>query len=493
MSAERNPPIELSSDEFKQLGHQLVDTIADLLSSMDDRQVTTTKSYAELNQLLGNAPLPESGYSTNNILSHAMDLLIDHSLYNGHPKFMGFITSSPTPIGILSDLLAAAINPNVGAQVLSPMATEIEKQTVKWLAELIGVPSSYGGVLVSGGNMANLTAFVAARTAKAPKSIKAKGLSSTDKKLITYCPKTTHTWVDKAAILFGHGTDQTRWIATDDDNRLDVQVLEHTIKQDLADGHQPFIVIGTAGDVSTGVVDDLEATAAICRQYDLWFHIDGAYGAPAAVVPELKETFAGMEHADSIALDPHKWLYSPLEAGCTLVKDTRHLIETYSSRPDYYNFAEGEGDVSTNFFEYGFQNSRGFRALKVWTALQQVGRSGYEQMIKEDIELAELMFKLAVEHPELEAVSQNLSITTLRFVPLELYRDDKEAYLNSLNEALLNDLQAGGEFFPSNAVIKGKYCLRACIVNFRTSAKDIKECIEIIVRVGRERHQKNNR
>ena len=493
MSVKRKTPIELEKKDFQTMGYQLIDAVAELLDNMGDNSVTTTKSNKELQDILGRSDLPEHGESATEILSRAVDLLSEHSLFNGHPKFMGFITSSPTPIGILSDLLASAVNPNIGAQILSPMATEIEKQTISWLAELIGVPPSFGGVLVSGGNMANLTAFLAARTAKAPRSIKAKGLKGAEKQLITYCPKTTHTWVDKAAVLFGHGTEQTRWIDTDEDNRLDVQALESSIEKDIAAGHQPFIVIGTAGDVSTGVVDDLKATATVCKKYDLWFHIDGAYGAPAAVIPELKDMFAGMEEADSIALDPHKWLYSPLEAGCTLVKDPQHLIDTYSSRPEYYNFASEEADSSTNFFEFGFQNSRGFRALKVWTALQQVGRSGYEQMIKEDIELSTLLYRLADKHPELEAMTQNLSITTLRYVPLdlELAQVEAEEYLNTLNEKLLNELQSKGEFFPSNAVIKGKYCLRACIVNFRTSAKDIEEIIDIIVRVGRETHLKN--
>ena len=252
------------------------------------------------------------------------------------------------------------------------------------------------------------------------------------------------------------------------------------------------MIVGTAGDVSTGAVDNLRTIASICKNYNLWFHIDGAYGAPAAVIPELKTMFDGIEEADSIALDPHKWLYSPLEAGCTLVKDPNHLVETYSSHPVYYNF-DNTGDVPMqNFYEYGFQNSRGFRALKVWLALQQVGRLGYIKMIGEDIELSRLMFNLAEKHPDLEAVTQNLSITTLRYVPSDypLNNENREVYLNKLNETLLNELQQGGEVFLSNAVINGKYCLRGCIVNFRTSKKDIEEIIEIITRNGKKVQQR---
>lgn len=492
MKKDRITPIEISKEEFKKIGYQIIDSAAEYLETVHDKPVTTGETPKEIQAILGNASLPELGTSAAELVSRASDLLFNHSLLNGHPKFLGYITSSPAPIGALADLLAATVNPNVGANILSPMATAIEKQTVKWLAEFIGVSPNYGGILVSGGNMANFTAFLAARTAKSPKTLKEDGLANTPGDMVLYCSKTTHTWIEKAAVLFGHGSKSIRWIATDGDNKMNNEILVRTIEDDLKNGKKPFMVVGTAGDVSTGVVDNLSGIAAICKTYDLWFHIDGAYGAPAAVIPKLKKLFAGMEEADSIALDPHKWLYSPLEAGCTLVKNPQHLIDTYSSHPVYYNFGDADNESSLNYYEYGFQNSRGFRALKVWMALQQVGKSGYVGMINEDIELSELFFAEAKKHPELEAVTQNLSITTLRYVPVGYATDDKntETYLNTLNEKLLNVLQVGGEVFLSNAVVFGKYCLRGCIVNFRTSRKDIEEIIAIIVREGRELHLK---
>lgn len=489
MTNNRKTPIEIGQEEFKRIGYQLIDTLANFIDTIEKRPVTTGESFQQLQHIIGTSSLPENGTSAAELLSKASDLLLNHSLLNGHPKFLGYITSSPAPIGALADLLSSTVNPNVGAQLLSPIATEIEKQTVKWLAEFIGVSPDYGGIVVSGGNMANFTALLAARTAKAPNSIKEDGLSSSLPKLVIYCSKATHTWIEKAAVLFGHGSKSIRWIQTDVTNKMDTEVLERTIKSDLKEGYQPFIVVGTAGDVSTGVVDNLSAIASICKTYDLWFHIDGAYGISAAVIPELKTLFAGITEADSIALDPHKWLYSPLEAGCTLVKNPKHLIDTYSSHPAYYNFSSNEESLTHNYYEYGFQNSRGFKALKVWLILQQVGRSGYVKMINEDIKLSELLFDLAKNHPELEAVTQNLSITTLRYVPIEFIKNN-EAYLNTLNEALLNALQQGGEVFLSNAIIAKKYCLRGCIVNFRTSKNDIEEIIQIIVREGRKMHKK---
>ncbi|MDB9961636.1 pyridoxal-dependent decarboxylase [Oceanihabitans sp.] len=488
----RENSIEINKAEFQKIGYELIDTISEFFEDISKKPVTTSKSPKELQNILGQLALPENGLPAEKLLSATSKLLIDHSLFNGHPKFFGFITSSAAPIGALADLLASSVNANVGGQILSPMATEIEKQTIRWLAEFIGVSPNCGGVLVSGGNMANFTAFLAARTAKAPKIIKEEGLSNAKKQLITYCSKSTHTWIDKAAVLFGHGTNSIRWIPTDASNKMDNRILEQTIKDDLKNGHQPFLVVGTAGDVSTGVVDNLEAIAAICKIHDLWFHIDGAYGIPAAIIPELKELFIGLKEADSIALDPHKWLYSPLEAGCTLVKNPKHLLDTYSSHPEYYNFSLTEEGGSLNYFEYGLQNSRGFRALKVWLALQQIGSNGYVKLIREDIELSKYFYELARKHSELEPITQNLSIATFRYIPenIEESVEKGEAYLNTLNEALLDELQKGGELFLSNAIVINKYCLRTCIVNFRTMKKDIEECIEIIVKVGRRTHQK---
>lgn len=490
MTNHRNTPIDINKEDFKKIAYRLVDDVADFIDTINDNPVTKGESPLELQAILGNLSLPDKGRSAATLMSETTDLLINHSLFNSHPKFMGYITSSPAPIGILADLLAATVNQNCGAQLLSPMATEIEKQTVKWLAELIGVSNDYGGILVSGGNMANFTAFLAARTAMAPKNFKEEGIKDS-KKLITYCSKTTHTWVEKAVTLFGHGSKSIRWIPTDSSNKIDVKLLEQAIQTDISAGHQPFMVVGTAGDVSTGIVDDLKALGKICKKHKLWFHIDGAYGVPAAAIPELAGVFDGISAADSLALDPHKWLYSPLEAGCTLVKNPKHLIDTYSSHPEYYNFSKDEQGSSQNFYEYGLQNSRGFRALKVWLALQQVGRQGYIKMIGEDINLSKLLFILADKHLELQAVTQNLSITTLRYVPLNRTPDNEndEVYLNKLNEALLDRLQQGGEVFLSNAIVQGRYCLRACIVNFRTSEKDIEEIIGIIVREGQNLHK----
>ena len=482
---ERKNPIEIEKEEFRKVGYQLIDEISEFISTINQRPVTSGEGPKQIQELLNDSPLPDQGTPTDQLFSDTTELLFNHSLFNGHPKFFGYITSSAAPIGALGDLLAATVNPNVGAHLLSPVATEIERQTIKWLAEFIGVSTDSGGILVSGGNMANFTAFLAARTAMTEHNVKEEGLNVEQGKLTVYCSKTTHTWIDKAAILFGLGSNAVRWIKTNRSNQMDENELEKTIREDKESGFKPIMVIGTAGDVSTGAVDNIRLLSEICKKYNLWLHVDGAYGIPAAVVPEYQNMFDGIEEADSIALDPHKWLYSPLEAGCTLVKNPKHLTDTFSSNPEYYNFSSEENDYAQNFFAYGLQNSRGFRALKVWLGLKHLGRNGYKKLIKEDIKLAKLLYKLADDHPELEAVSQNLSITTFRYVP-ESFSDSDPEYLNRINEDLVNKLQSEGELFVSNAIIDKKYCLRACIVNFRTSEKDIRETIDIVVKRGRE-------
>lgn len=243
-------------------------------------------------------------------------------------------------------------------------------------------------------------------------------------------------------------------------------------------------MIGNAGTVSTGAVDPLEKLAAVCREFDLWLHVDGAYGAPAAIVPDVAALFVGLSEADSIAVDPHKWLYAPLEAGCALVRDVSRLREAFAYHPAYYHF----GVEAINYFDLGPQNSRGFRALKVWLALQQVGRDGYAQMISDDIRLSRRMYEQVEQHPELEALTQGLSIATFRYVPPDLDRADSTVakYLNDLNREVLTRLQQGGEVYLSNAVLEGSYALRACIVNFRTTLEDVEALPLLVARVGKE-------
>jgi aromatic-L-amino-acid decarboxylase len=476
-------PLAISSEEFRTLGNQLVDRIAGFLETLAQRPVTPGESPSVVRDALGaKRGLPQQGTDPARLLDRASDLLIDHSLFNAHPRFWGYVTSSAAPIGVLGELLAAAMNPNCGAWLLSPMAGEIEAQTVRWIAEMLNYPVDCGGLFVSGGNMANIVCFLAARQAKAGWDVRTKGMNGA--RLRAYCSKETHTWIQKAADISGMGTDAVRWIGVDDNLRMDVAALREAIRRDIEVGDQPFLVAGTAGTVSTGALDPLPELARVCREFDLWFHVDGAYGALAAVLPDAPAAFAGLREADSIAVDPHKWLYAPLEAGCALVRSADKLRDAFAYHPAYYHF----GDEATNYFDLGPQNSRGFRALKVWLAIQQVGRDGYVQMISDDIRLSRAMSERIPQYPELEALTQGLSITTFRFLPLDLKRSDEKTatYLDELNRELLTRVQQGGEVYLSNAVVYGKFALRACIVNFRTSMEDVEALLPIVVRYGKE-------
>jgi glutamate/tyrosine decarboxylase-like PLP-dependent enzyme len=482
----RAAALDMTGDQFRSLGHDLVNRIADFLASIITRPVTRAESPEDVRAALGaTRALPEAGQDPGILLRDAADLLFDHSLFNGHPRFYGYITSSAAPIGMLADLLAAAVNANVGAWKLSPMATEIEAQVIRWLAQFIGYPSDCGGLLLSGGNMANLTCFLAARAAQARWDIREQGVA-TGPPLCVYASAETHTWIQKAADLAGLGTRAIRWIHGR--QRMDLDDLETQYRQDINEGCQPFLVVGSAGTVSTGAVDPLPELAAFCREKNLWFHVDGAYGAFASSVENSPQELKGLHLADSVAVDPHKWLYAPLEAGCALVRNPAALRRAFSYHPSYYNF-EVE---ATNYYDMGLQNSRGFRALKIWLALQQAGAAGYRQMIQDDISLARYLYDLAADHPELEALTNHLSITTLRYVPRELRAslgsEAAEEYLNHLNQRLLAAIEMSGETFISNAVVGGKYALRFCIVNFRASPEDIEAVQHLVVHLGGQTH-----
>jgi aromatic-L-amino-acid decarboxylase len=492
-SDRRQSPIDMDAASFREAGHQLINDIADLLSSIRNNKVTTSPTPRSLQAKLPQE-MPLTGMKTESLIKESWQLLVNNSLFNGHPRFWGYITSSPAPVGMLGDLLASAVNSNCGAFVLSPMATEIEKQTIQWLGTMIGYPAG-AGIMVSGGNVANFVAFLAARKAKTDWDIRKLGLQPAEGKLRIYTSAETHTWINKAADLFGLGLDAIRWIPIDADLRMNVEILDQKITEDKKQGFIPFIVIGTAGSVGTGAVDPLKEIAAICKRHDCWFHVDGAYGGFAAALPELKNLFDGIGMADSIAIDPHKWLYSPLEAGCTLVKNPEALTDAFSFHPVYFNF-DGENEPQTNFYESGFQNSRGFRALKVWLGLRQIGTEGHIQLIREDVQLAKRLFEILKDYQDIEVFTQQLSITTFRYKPAAMDPIADKEYLNELNQALLNRLQAGGEVFPSNAVVNDHFLLRVCIVNFRTRFSDIEALPVIVLREGQlihEQMQKNKK
>jgi glutamate/tyrosine decarboxylase-like PLP-dependent enzyme len=477
----------MDADTFRRLGHQLVEDLAVRLSAVPAGPITVAERPSEVRRALdANRRLPETGADSAEALRAATALLFEHSLFNAHPRFFGYITSSPAPIGMLGDLLAAALNANVGAWNLAPMATEIELQTVRWIAELIGFPIECAGMMVSGGNMANMLGYFAARAARTPWDVRSQGVAAQAARLRVYASSETHTWLQKATDLSGLGTDAIRWIPADATQRMDVAALTRQLDEDRARGEVPLMVVGTAGTVSTGAIDPLRAIARVCRERGIWFHVDGAYGGFAAALPDTPDDLKALAEADSVAVDPHKWLYAPLEVGCCLVRRPNALQAAFSFHPPYYHFDESV----VNFFDYGPQNSRGFRALKVWLALQQAGAGGYRTMIAHDMAMARLLGTALEAHGEFEVHGTALSITTFRYVPRDM-RDRTgepavEQYLNELNRALLDASQKRGEVFVSNAVTNGRFLLRACLVNINTREEDIQAVPDLLAPLGRE-------
>ncbi len=490
MSADRparKAALAMSPEQFRALGHALVERIASELAALPARPVATGAARPHaIRTRLGERGLPSCGEDAGRVLEEAGELLFEATPRTAHPRFHGYIAASPAPIGMLAELLAAAVNPNVALWQAAPMASEIEAQTVRWLAELVGYPAQCGGLLVSGGSMANLVALLAARRARLPWDVREHGLQGAP--LAIYASRETHGWLTKAVDLAGLGTQSLRWIATDARQRLDVAALADAIAADVAAGVRPLMAVGSAGTVGTGAVDPLPAMAALCRRHGLWLHVDGAYGAPAAclvdspragLLGDAAADLAGLREADSLALDPHKWLYAPIEAGCVLVREPRHLPDAFSHRPPYY--ATPDEHDGLNFHELGPQNTRGFRALKVWLALRVAGRAGYRQMIGDDIALARRLFERVQATPRLEALTQQLGIVGFRYRAPGL-RD--ETLHDALNRELLARLQADGRAHLSQALVGGRFALRACIVNFGTGADEVDALPALVQELG---------
>lgn len=475
----RDAALEMTADEFRVLGHALVDRVAATLAQLRDRPVLPATTPDDVRSIVGSThALPRSGSDAASLLDEAMHLLLDRSPITGHPRFHGYIASSPAPIGMLAELLAAALNANVSLWRTAPVASEIEAQTMRWLAELVGLPPGCGGLLTSGGNAANTIALLAARHAAG------------DGARAIYASRETHGWLAKAVRIAGLGDEAVRWIECDARQRLRVDALRARLDADRDAGVAPLMVVATAGTVSTGAVDPVRAMAALCRERGIWLHVDGAYGAPAACLlgeatlrarlGDAADDLAALAEADSLALDPHKWLYAPLEAGGLLLRDAQRLRALYSQRPPYYAAAD-DGD-GIDFHELGPQNSRGFRALKVWLILRMAGRDGIAAMIGEDIALAQRLHAAVRATPRLEAGPRGLSIATLRYRP-EGWRGS-DAELDALNRALLDALQRDGRAFLSPAVVDGRCWLRACVANFRTEAHDMDALPGLVVELG---------
>ena len=424
------------------------------------------------------------------LIASLRTLAFEHATYTGHPGFMAYITGAGTVPGAAADLLAAALNQNVGGWRLSPGATEIELHLGRWFASRLGLPEGAGGYVTSGGAMAAFVALKAARDAKAGWAIRDLGTRA-GPPLTIYASAQVHDVNTRAADMLGLGRDAVRLVPCDADLRMRVDALKAAIARDLKTGHMPIAVVATAGTVSTGAIDPIDEIADVCAEHGLWLHVDGAYGGVAALTDALRPLFRGIERADSVALDPHKWLYTPHSGGVVVVRDMQTLAHAFAIEPSYVHDDKELTGRGIDMYAMGPQFSRGFHALKIWVSLLAHGWNAYERRIAHDVALARYLYGLALGHEALEVVGPApvLSITCFRYVPRELRGDaSAEPYLNRLNDRLMSELQLDGRVFPSNAILDGRFALRACVVNFRTEATDMDALVERAVTLGAAMH-----
>ena len=478
-----------NSDQARALGNEMLGLWTELLDKLPSLPVGVHENAADVRAAV-TRDIPRDAVPVPELMSMLRTLTFENATYTGHPGFMAYITGAGTVPGAAADLLAAALNQNVGAWRLSPGATEIELHLVRWFAGRFGLPSTAGGYVTSGGAMAAFTALKAARDARAGWRIRELGTRA-GPPLTLYASAQVHDVNARAADMLGLGSDALRIIPCDSRQRMRVDALRAAIARDVRTGHTPMAVIATAGTVATGAIDPIDEIADVCDEHGAWLHVDGAYGATAALTTRLRRHFRGIERADSIAFDPHKWLYTPHSGGVLVVRDMSTLAEAFCLDPSYVHDDKAFTGRGTDIYTLGPQFSRGFHALKIWVSLLAHGWAAYERRIEHDVELAKYLHDRAAEHPELEAIgaSPDLSIACFRYVPPELRGDPgAEPYLDQLNERLMSVLQLGGSVFPSNAVVDRKYVLRACIVNFRTEAADIDRLVESAVLEGARLH-----
>ncbi len=430
-------------------------------------------------------PLPEEGQPFEEVLAFVREHVLPFPMGNSHPRFYGFINSTADPVGIMADFLAAGMNANCWGG--DHAGTHVEHRVLRWLSEMLGFPASAEGILVSGGSMANFTALAAARRAMTPGDVRQDGLAGPDRpRLTVYASDQVHACVDKAVDLLGIGTRQLRKIATDDRFRIRMPELSAAVAADREAGLVPAIVVGNAGTVNTGAIDPLTELADFCAREKLWFHVDGAYGAIASIVPRLKPLFAGMERADSIAADPHKWLYVPYEAGATLVREPGRLSATFRKFPEYLaSDPESPFPGPAWYAERGVELSRGFKALKVWMGLKTHGRRAYAEQIESDVRLASFLAAEVDRRADFERLAESpLSIANFRFRPAD--RDLSDGELDRINRRIVNRLVGDGSFFLAPTILKGRTTLRVSITNFRTREEDLLALLDESARIGRE-------
>lgn len=465
---------------LRQLGHRMVDDMLDYLQDVRQRPVWQPLLPEAKEQL--HQPLPQEPQPFEAVYQDFLEYVLPYPMGNIHPRFWGWVIGTGSASGMLAEMLAAAMNPNVGHG--EHVAMYVETQVVEWLKQLVGYPAASSGLLVSGGSMANLVGLTVARAAKAGFDVRKEGLQGSGRYLTAYASVETHSCIKKGMELLGLGCQALRLIAVDENFRIDLKALAEAIQADRAAGHQPMLVIGNAGTVNTGAIDDLPALADLCRQEDLWFHVDGAIGGVAAGSPNLRPLLAGMEQADSLAIDLHKWMYMPYEIACALVRDPGAHRQAFAENPEYLaHTGRGLAGGAVWFSDLGVQLSRGFRALKAWMLIKEHGAQKYGRMVEQNVAQVRYLAGRVDDTQELERLAPApLNILCFRYNPGGL----DEATLDQLNQELLLRLHESGIAAPSYTRLNGRYTLRVANTNHRSRREDFDLLVETVLRMGRD-------
>ena len=451
----------------------MVQFMAEYLGGLRDRNVYRQMSSREIREQL-DATLPNKGSDFNGLLKVFHETIVPFSRQNAHPRMFGYVQSPGTALAAFADLLASTLNANLTVWRSAPAPVELERLTIDWIRQILGFNAEAGGLFVSGGSMANFTAIAAARQTKTDTSVR----------LRIYASSETHFSIAKAAALLGIGRDNVRHVDVDQRFRMRTDDLAAKITDDLKAGHVPFCVVANAGTVNTGAFDSFTEVREIADRFKLWMHVDGSYGAFAVLAKSARKLFAGMEQADSIALDPHKWLYLPVDVGCVIYRDPVTARAAFEHDAEYTRVIGQEADEAFAFWDYGPELSRRFRALKVWMLLKGVGLDVLGEAIESNIACARHLESLVETSDDFEMVAPiELSIFCIRHVPAQL-KSASPKEIDAFNERLLVALQRDGSSYLSNATLGGRFALRGCVLNYRTTLRDMEILLDDLRRVA---------
>lgn len=470
--------LDVTSQQFQQWIKKTGRLISDFYDQDDEQKVFAGKSPREVQELLEES-LPAEPESVSALLDEVGEKVISTITNNIGPKYYGYITGGGNQVAVLAELIKASLNQNNLKWHSSPVSTEMERLVMRWVAEFIGYPTDSAGVLLSGGSVANFNCLAVARKVKAPAGISDEGLYNT-KPMTVYISDEGHSSFDKAVDMLGLGKKYLRKIPVDDQMRIDPERLDAQIKADKDAGLHPICGIAVAGTTNSGAVDDLNAVADICQRHGLWYHVDAAYGGPAAKVEGVSHLFTGIDRADSVVVNPHKWMYVPFEAGGALVKNPEHLQRTFSTGPDYLKSDQQNGG-RTDLMEYNLPLTKEFKALKVWMTIKAFGARRLRREIASDIEKAQHLVDLVEEDDRLELMAPApLSIVCFRYNPGGL----DEPVLDRVNDKIITEIETDGRVFLTGTKIRGRTALRACFINHRTEKSHVQYLKEAILDIA---------